>query len=152
MTCYDGDDDDDDYSIHGLLCSSIALWWCIIITYMYDICLRTDPYVMHIHSFVEYIHTSMPPFMLACLFEQPKLWDWDGMEGNDFLDAGSTGGPAPTMTTAANPLPSMMRPNTAAAVATGGIGGLDNDNMGESFYLSIYLRGSGSAGSDLNPF
>jgi len=60
----------------------------------------------------------------------PKLWDWDGMEGNDFLDAGSTGGPAPTMTTAANPLPSMMRPNTAAAVATGGIGGLDNDNMG----------------------
>lgn len=64
----------------------------------------------------------------------PKLWDWDGMEGNDFLDAGSTGGPAPTMTTAANPLPSMMRPNTAAAVATGGIGGLDNDNMGKSVW------------------
>ena len=51
------------------------------------------------------------------------------MEGNDFLDGASTGGPAPT--TAANPLPNMMslRPNTAAAVATGGIG-LDNDNMG----------------------
>ena len=73
-------------------------------------------------------------YTYACLFEQPKLWDWDGMEGNDFLDAGSTGGPAPTMTTAANPLPSMMRPNTAAAVATGGIGGLDNDNMGKSVW------------------
>ena len=59
------------------------------------------------------------------------------MEGNDFLDAGSTGGPAPTMTTAANPLPSMMRPNTAAAVATGGIGGLDNDNMGKCVCVGV---------------
>ena len=114
-----------------------------MITY-YPTWSRTDSithppsYVMHSLTY-SYIHSFIYLCLLACsvVFVQPKLWDWDGMEGNDFLDASSTGGPVPTMTTAANPLPSMMRPNTAAAVATGGIGGLDNDNMGKCVCVCV---------------
>lgn len=71
----------------------------------------------------------------------PKLWDWDNMEGNDFLSVGGSGtGPAPVQSSAAigqgtnmmsgAMLSAGLRPTTAAAVASSGAGaGLESDHL-----------------------
>jgi len=76
----------------------------------------------------------------------PKLWDWDGMEGNDYLSAsgsaggvGGSNGQGPVGMMAAQPqqvplgvggLTSGLRPTTAAAVANPGAGvGMVDDMM-----------------------
>lgn len=71
---------------------------------------------------------------------QPKLWDWDNMEGNDYLSAtgsGNGGGPPPPVLSSGmganlmsgNLLSSGLRPTTAAAVASGGGANMDSDLM-----------------------
>mmetsp|Transcript_2620 Transcript_2620/g.5761 ORF Transcript_2620/g.5761 Transcript_2620/m.5761 type:complete len:539 (-) Transcript_2620:542-2158(-) len=62
----------------------------------------------------------------------PKLWDWDGMEGNDFTSTpGQPTAPAVTAAPVTSAAPA-LRPNTAAAVAGPGQGGgLETDMMGQ---------------------
>ncbi len=101
----------------------------------------------HFSSYLPYNEffrlTSSFPSLLFLVILQPKLWDWDNMEGNDFLSVGGSGtGPAPAamqsaaaMGQGANMmsgaiLSSGLRPTTAAAVASSGAGaGLESDHL-----------------------